>query len=306
MLQVFLKKNSQVKKLTKDPIPEQNHTQGSLEDCSRPDCLDKENTFKVLHRQTSNKLTQNSDTPVLYPILPYHQRWEQYLAKRKEIFEDFPISNRKPKRSTLRLRRYYKQRRFISKFCISSIVNNAEDKRFYASVKFLTFSELGLLDTGANVSCIGADLANTNFDSFREFFPLKTSVKTADGNIQRVTGYLEVPVEFKNSTHKMRLLIVPSISQRLILGLDFWKSFQLAPDLFGSIVFSSSNEDSSKIVSEMSESNLSVPKISNSHDYPLSPSQRQQLAIVIDLFPNCDKQGLGRTPLIRHHMELLP
>lgn len=123
-----------------------------------------------------------------------------------------------------------------SKYVISSIVNDPQDQRLYAKVYFLDFVERGLLDTGANVSCLGSDLARHDFSSYKEFQEFKSFVKTADGKHQKVHGYLDVDIMFRNRTQKLRILIVPSISQRLVLGLDFWRSFNLAPDIFDSIV----------------------------------------------------------------------
>lgn len=317
MPQMRHKKVITVKKLISQNFPEQIqnslasktnfepniNSNNSLENTSKPITL-------LLRPNSSLKLLENTDpTKVIYPTVPYHKRWENYITKRNAIFDVTSLNaytNRKPKRSTLRLRLYYKNRRFASKFYLSSIVSNPSDKRFYATVKFLNFSELGLLDTGANVSCIGSDLASTDFDTFKEFSALKTFVKTADGMLQRVTGYLNVDVEFKNQVHKMKILVVPSISQRLILGLDFWSLFNLAPNLFENIVYAPVNENSSKIAAELSVFSVKPPaKTSDENNkYCLTPYQSQQLSAVIDLFPNCEKQGLGRTSLIQHKIDV--
>lgn len=101
---------------------------------------------KILKRNTQHH--KNSDiSKVPYPKLPYHQRWEYYLAKRNEIFNDFEVSEmsirRNPKRSTLRLRKYYKNRKSCSKLLISAIVNNPNYSRYYAKVSFLNLTEYG-------------------------------------------------------------------------------------------------------------------------------------------------------------------
>lgn len=49
-----------------------------------------------------------------------------------------------------------------------------------------SYSELGLLDSGANVSCIGSEIENHNFFPFNEFSTLKSFVKTVDGSVQNV------------------------------------------------------------------------------------------------------------------------
>lgn len=123
---------------------------------------------------------------ILYPLRPYHERYREYVEARNRIFSVDSIAqnvNKRPKRSTLRLRNYFKLRKRAAKYVISGIVNCPHDKRYYAKVKFLEFSELGLLDTGANVSCIGSTLADHEFAKYSQFVPSKTCVRTADGRI---------------------------------------------------------------------------------------------------------------------------
>lgn len=256
------------------------------------------------------------NSKILYPIRPFHERLQNYIRKRNEIFcvDSLSIDScRKPKRSSLRLKKYFKQRKESSKFIISSIINSHKDKRYYAKVTFLQFVEYGLLDTGANVTCIGADLATFNFTKFPEFSPTKTKVRTADETLQQTLGVLEVDVCFKGQCNKLRILVVPSLSQRLILGLDFWKSFKLAADVFEDAIVSDSSVSfsSSKNISILSEvSNVikfseKPPEQLNTekHQYPLTQSQKQQLN-AINLFPNFEKDGLGRTGLIKHEIDV--
>lgn len=252
------------------------------------------------------------------PLRPYHQRWADYLARRDLIFNvDSAYSQpiRKPKRSTIRLRRFHRQRRFSSKYRISSIVNDPQDQRLYAKVEFLDFVELGLLDTGANVTCIGSDLALADFSRYHQFCDLRSFVKTADGARQKVLGYLDVDVSFRNKLHRLKILIVPSLNQRLILGLDFWKKFNLAPDIFESIILSGSSEhkNMSVVLSNLSafkselSYDISIKKESNDspfQQFPLTPVQLQQLEAVKTLFPNFEKQGLGKTSLIKHEIDV--
>lgn len=73
----------------------------------------------------------------------------------------------------------------LSKYVIFSIVTNPGDKRYYAKVQFSNFTEYELLDTGANVSCIGSTLAATDFSNYEKFVNVRTIVKTADGKIQK-------------------------------------------------------------------------------------------------------------------------
>lgn len=199
----------------------------------------------------------------MHPIRPLHERWNNYITKRNEIFNIDCLTERhskKPKRSTLRLRTYFKNRKLASKLIISAIITSSKDKRYYAKVSFLRFVEYGLLDTGANVTCIGAELAKHDFSKVSEFTPIKTNVRTADGTVQKTLGVLEVDVNFKGHFNKLKMLVVPSLTQRLILGLDFWKSFNLAADIFESAIVSDTSVSValSKDLSALSE-NKNMP-----------------------------------------------
>ncbi|XP_046803805.1 uncharacterized protein LOC124419228 [Lucilia cuprina] len=181
--------------------------------------------------------------------------------------------------------------------------------RYYAKVSFLEFEEYGLLDTGANISCIGAELAKYNFSKFLNFNRCKSYVKTADGKSQSVVGWLDADISFKNTTKPLKLFIIPSISQRLILGLDFWRLFNLCPDFIGSpnvIALNSSTNSPCElhsmtdVLADFAKSNSPVDE----NFYPLTNEQKRQLDSIISLFPNFDKQGLGKTKLIEHKIDV--
>ena len=96
-------------------------------------------------------------------------RMQNYIKKRNEIFNLSEIvycPPIKPKRSTILLRKFFKTKKTCRKLFISTIVSNPKDLRYYAKVKFLEFEEYGLIDTGANISCVGSDLASFDFSKF--------------------------------------------------------------------------------------------------------------------------------------------
>lgn len=263
--------------------------------------------IQILERPESY-IRPDRNNPILYPRLPYHLRWAYYLQRRNEIFAVSPERNKAPKRSTARLRFYHRTRKFCRKLLVSAIVSNPSDMRYYAKISFLDYTEYGLLDTGASISCIGSDLAKTDFSKHPNFVKCRSHVKTADGSIQNVKGLLDVDVSFKETSRRLRLFIIPSISQRLILGIDFWRTFGLIPDIIGSVDLLTSeslpktpsvfgpSEQSCKIVHQLEQSCEDM--------FPLDDSQLRQLKSVIDLFPNFETQGLGRTGLIKHSIDV--
>lgn len=194
-----------------------------------------------------------------------------------------------------------------SKIQISTIFSNPHDKRYYAKVNFLDCHEYGLLDTGANISCIGGDLALRDFSKFPQFVGCKSFVRTADGNKQNVLGWLDSKMTFMNTTKSDRLFIIPTISQRVILGINFWKTFKLLENILGSsdiLVMNNSGIPSPNI------SSMEIPVVGDERDreydtfFPLSTEERRQLNSVIELFPNFETQGLGRTDLIKHYIDV--
>ena len=93
----------------------------------------------------------------------------------------------------------------------------------------------GLLDSGASISvlCSGAleFLAKTKL----RFKPIKQLIFTADGALQHNLGVAFTEVSNLGKTKIIKLYIIPSLSQRLYLGVDFWREFQLAPTLISEL-----------------------------------------------------------------------
>lgn len=205
------------------------------------------------------------------------------------------------------MKKYYKLKKISTKLLVSAIVTNPSDRRFYAKVSFLDFNEYGLLDTGASISCIGSDLANQPFNKYENFVKSKSFVRTADGTAQLVVGWLEVAIRYKEQTRNIKLFIIPSISSRLILGIDFWKAFRLVPNIISSVdlvEFPHQLSSSAQNLEKIKESSDELGHQSEESMYPLNSEQRSQLEVVIGMFPNFEKNGLGRTSLITHHIEV--
>ncbi|XP_065369018.1 uncharacterized protein LOC135961445 [Calliphora vicina] len=289
-----------------------NHPEKTL---LKPDMNVNTNFTLTILKNNVNKCKTEDISKIIYPLLPYHERLQNYIRKRNEIFQNTSVTSivkPKPKRSTIRLRSHFRMRKMCSKFLISTIINNPTDKRFYAKVNFLSFTEYGLMDTGANICCIGSDLAKTNFTSFPNYYKCRSFVKTADGNSQSVTGWLEVDISFKNQVRNLKLFIIPSITQRLILGIDFWNEFNLIPNIVESVdlvdmsmvkqCHLSENLDKKSDMSFVNKEKSEQK--SDEISYPLTAIQQQQLDLIIALFPNFDQQGLGRTKLIKHEIDV--
>lgn len=86
----------------------------------------------------------------------------------------------------------------------------------------------GLLDTGASCTVLGlnCELLINKFNLKK--FAMSSQIKTADGSSHHVTSFVNLPVLFNNISKVIPVLLVPSLSKPLILGMDFFKLFGLS------------------------------------------------------------------------------
>jgi len=63
--------------------------------------------------------------------------------------------------------------------------------------------------------------------------PFHVKVRTASGSTQNILGRITVPITFKNTTVNMNIFLCPTLEQELDLVVDFWKSFDVEPEVFG-------------------------------------------------------------------------
>lgn len=106
---------------------------------------------------------------------------------------------------------------------------NSEDQRPYAEVKICGEFLNGLLDSGANVTVLGAG----GYERVRKWKlpikPIQSQVRTADGTMRAATGCVDVPYELDGKEIVVRTLLLEHITKDLILGTDFWKAFDIQP-----------------------------------------------------------------------------
>ncbi|XP_033237657.1 uncharacterized protein [Drosophila pseudoobscura] len=162
---------------------------------------------------------------------------------------------------------------------INCIRYKQKDKRPYAEVRLLDQTVLGLLDTGAAISVIGGKLAERVIQSRIPFKRGVLNASTADGRRQEVVGRLRTPVQYKGAVKDLELHIIPSLSQDLYLGIDFWSSFDLLPP------------------------SMSLAEIVH-EPQNLSRGEMDQLQATINLFPSFSVSGLGKTALLSHSIDV--
>lgn len=168
-------------------------------------------------------------------------------------------------------------KRILSKSNISAIGFGA-DGRPQATVNINNFQVEGLLDSGANISCLGKGAADLLLKLGLKMKKINSAVKTADGANQSIIGYIDADVTYSNKKRLIRLYLIPSLTQVLYLGIDFWKAFGIAPKI----------------------EEILRPNSDTVNTHILNPKQAELLAEVVSSFPSGDVNGLGKTSLIQH------
>ncbi|CAD7089964.1 unnamed protein product [Hermetia illucens] len=229
-----------------------------------------------------------SRKPMLSVLRPLHVRLQQYQAARERIFGVAEVATKKPKRSTLRLRHYWmrimrNRRLYYSAILTSRPIN---DIRPYADVTVLGERVSGLIDTGATVSCLASDFARKIINDGRyKWERLRIDLRTADGTSHSTVGRVSADITFRDRTESMSFLLIPSLTQNLYLGADFVRKFDLAPDLFVPSI-------------------CSIENVENVNQHQLTTHQRARLDAVIGSFPSFESEGLGRTSLTTHVIDV--
>lgn len=168
--------------------------------------VEKVKVFKSASIQTSNYLTNidSGSKPELIPLLPYHERLLRYRRARERIFcEELYLQHDHKsvrKRNTKRLRQFWGKivsDRKIIRHSLDEIEKDLHDSRFFIRITLFGMDLVGLIDTGATVTCISGNAAK---HFLREDIPyriLREHVTTAGGRKYNVVGYVETNVEYK-------------------------------------------------------------------------------------------------------------
>lgn len=184
-------------------------------------------------------------------LLYYHQARDRIFGKPTTL-------------KVLKLRQNVKEKKQIQKHISSSIINEFADDRAYAKVEINGEHILGLIDTGANITCLGRGALEFVEKSNLKLKPLNSHLQTADGTKRTIQGYCKAQIKFQNEMNEISLFVAPDLDQALYLGTNFIKMYNFAPKL-----------------------------------HILSASEQQQLEFIIQMFPRSEN-GLGSTTLTEH------
>lgn len=145
---------------------------------------------------------------------------------------------------------------------------------------------MGLLDSGANVSIIGGEGDKYIKKWGVEQIKINKSIKTADGTPHLVSKMIRVPVNYHGKTKQIDILVVPSMSKKIILGTNFWQAFKIRP-VVGEILL---NEE---------ESCVADPILM----HELTTEQRERLKALMIEFKFAKEGEIGFTNLIEHEID---
>lgn len=115
----------------------------------------------------------------------------------------------------------------VIEICVSHAIfhKTNEDTRPFARVGIDGIMVEGLLDSGANISCIGSDLATQiNLDHFhKEFMPVRVSM--ADKSVHNLNTIYDIPYQFHGKIDVVQTIVLPKLGSNVILGMNFWNCF---------------------------------------------------------------------------------
>jgi hypothetical protein len=105
-----------------------------------------------------------------------------------------------------------------------------DDNRPYVSVKINNESITALLDSAVNRSVLGREgLRKVNSLGLPvQAVPENLLVTTASDSRHLITGLIHLPISVKGRSETLPVLVMPSLNHTLILGVDFFKSFQVS------------------------------------------------------------------------------
>lgn len=196
---------------------------------------------------------------------------------------------------------------FISKFfsCYSvTSIHDSQNKsecvnnRPYVAVNINGSTVNGLLDTGSSVTILGKDSHKHFLDAGFVLDCTQTlNFVAAGGQKLNNLGVINLPVSFLDKMHILKVYVVPEIQNMLILGMDFWRLFNLFPKHLDSVMITKDTETLNTI---------SIAQSTHLCDYDhLSTEQKVTADHIITQFREIayEERGLGRTSLITHNID---
>ncbi|KAE8741834.1 hypothetical protein FOCC_FOCC012643 [Frankliniella occidentalis] len=155
----------------------------------------------------------------------------------------------------------------------------------------------GLLDSGSNRTLVGRKGMKILLSAGLSAHAPKRFqyIKVANKGIAPIESEVSVPFEVAGKTKIVDVLFVPQLSSDMILGLDFWRRYNLRPDFVSNTC--EVNVDGAEVFSASTEEE-------EPEDNVLTPDQRAELEeILADFRPVLDTERLGCLRGVEHHID---
>lgn len=173
------------------------------------------------------------------------------------------------------------------------------DLRPYLRVRIYGVEYNGLLDSGSEISILGGDTIKYFEDvTIHKSLDLDHIV-TANGSSSPVTGYVFLPVMVGEKVSIVKFYIIPGVSTKLLFGINFWKAFDIAPDVLNLLDGGCTLSDEDHITTLTSELRFLQGLES------LSLDEQNQAECILKEFQSISSElkGLGRTSLLTHYID---
>jgi len=166
------------------------------------------------------------------------------------------------------------------------IINPGRDNRPHAVINVLGRELTALLDSGANCSLLGGGNVQIIEQLQLRRGIVEGQIKTADGTQHRINNFARIPVVYNNRNDTIPMLLVPTLPDCVILGMDFWDKFGI------------------RAVCCTLEATTDEGKREQISMKPLSAEQKTRLEQTIAKFPKAAEGKLGRTNLYEHKIDV--
>lgn len=107
----------------------------------------------------------------------------------------------------------------------SIIIKLNNDNRPHAVINILGQQLTGLLDSGANCSLLGGSYTKMIDDLKLRKITFNGAMRTADGTEHHIEAYTIIPITYNGRCETIPALLLPTLPDCLILGMNFWNAF---------------------------------------------------------------------------------
>lgn len=183
---------------------------------------------------------------------------------------------------------------FEKKAVLDFILSHSHgDERPYLEISILDVPLLGLLDSGASRTLVGKPGYEILLRLGLKLQKKSVTCTVANGQSCVSVGSISTPITLQGKTRVIEILVLPELTHKLILGVDFWKSMEIVPDLRQNVWHFAENDE--------------LPKICSIQEYSsLTEDQEKQLNELVQEKLALMGNGLGCCKVAEHVIELLP